>query len=134
MPRKPPSPSFDPPSLRVLPAAPQRVRNPPPDYSPAMQAWWSHVMAEYDLDEHHRHLLECACGAWDRMLQARDAIAEHGLTYEDDRGTVRSRPEVAIERDSRVAFVRCVRELDLDIQPPPAPVGRPPGLRSNRRP
>ena len=97
------------------------------------KAWWRSVLEGFDLDEHHKHLLEAACGAWDRMVQARMAIAEHGLTFEDPAGSPKARPEVAIERDARIAFARLVRELDLDIEPPPEPRGRPPGLRSNRR-
>jgi phage terminase small subunit len=98
-----------------------------------MKAWWADVMDGYDLDTHHLHLLEAACGAWDRMVEARTAVAEHGLTYSDDKGMVRARPEVGIERDARIAFARLVRELDLDEAPPPEPRGRPPGIRSNRR-
>jgi len=98
-----------------------------------MKAWWRSVLEEFALDEHHLHLLEAACTAWDRMVQARDAISANGLTFTDERGMVRARPEVAIERDARTSFVRIVRELDLDTAPPPEPRTRPPALRSNRR-
>ena len=65
---------------------------------------------------------------------AREAIAEHGMTFEDGHGVTRSRPEIQIERDARIQFARLVRELDLDtVAPPVADLGRPPGLRSNRR-
>jgi P27 family predicted phage terminase small subunit len=132
MPRKPRS---DPPSLRVVPPLPVRTGGPEaPNYlSPAMKAWWAVVVADYDLDDHHWRLLEAACASWDRMVQARDAIAEHGLTFEDHNGAPKARPEVAIERDAKTSFARLLRELDLDIDPPPEPRGRPPGLRSNRR-
>jgi len=95
-----------------------------------MQDWWRNVLAEYALEQHHLHLLEAAAGAWDRMCEARSAIAEHGLTYCDERGMVRARPEVSIERDARIAFARIVRELDLDPAPSPEPRRRP--LASNR--
>ena len=98
-----------------------------------MKEWWGRVVEDFDLDEHHLHLLEAACGAWDRMKQARAAIDQHGLTFTGANGSPRVRPEVAIERDARVAFARLIRELDLDVEPPPEPRGRPPGLRSNRR-
>jgi len=101
---------------RRTPAAP-----PPPDYlSVAMQAWWKQVMAHYELEPHHTHLLEAACSAWDRMTEARKVLAEKGLSYEDSRGRHHPLPEVAIERDSRIGFARLVRELGLDEATPPA--------------
>jgi hypothetical protein len=98
-----------------------------------MQAWWRDVVEAYDLERHHLRLLEGAASAWDRMVQARTILDVEGLTFTDKSGDPRTRPEIAVERDSRTAFARLVRELDLDIQPPPEPRGRPPGLRSNRR-
>src|SRR5215218_3348300 len=116
-----------------LVVAPNDDRRAPPAYlSPEMRSWWLAVLRVYDLDDHHLHLLEAACGAWDRMMEARAALAEHGLIFVDDRGSPKARPEIPIERDSRIAFARLLRELDLDVTPPPQPRGRPPGLRSNR--
>ena len=97
--------------------APQHLRGP-------TRAWWRAVVAEYELDEHHERLLSLAAGAWDRCEQAREALGEHGLTFTDRHGGVKPRPEVAIERDSRIAFARLIRELDLDGEPGPEP--RPP--------
>jgi P27 family predicted phage terminase small subunit len=113
-------------SSRSVPAPP------PPDYlSAAMQAWWKQVMANYELEPHHIHLLQAACEAWDRMQQARKVLAENGLSYEDSRGRHHPLPEVAIERDSRIGFARLVRELGLDDATPPAEAGaRPPLLRA----
>ena len=109
-------------SLATLPVTkpePPRTRPPPaPGHlSPEMAAWWASVAAEHDLDQHRLRLLEAACGAWDRMVQARQAVAEHGLTFEGKDGP-RPRPEVAIERDARIAFARLVREMSLDPPPP----------------
>jgi phage terminase small subunit len=81
-----------------------------------MQGWWRQVGAEYELGAPQLQLLEQACNAWDRCEQARRAVAEHGLTYEGPNGP-RPRPEVAIERDARIAFARIVR--DLNLEPPP---------------
>lgn len=94
--------------------------------------WWRSVHKTYELDEHHTRLLQLAGEAWDRAEQAREALAEHGLTFEDRFGRPVARPEVAIERDSRLAFARLIRELDLDAEPTPAP-SRPAAIRSNRR-
>jgi len=87
---------------------------------------------DYLLEPHHLRLLQAAVEAWDRYQQARAALAKHGLTFEDEKGMVRARPEVAIERDSRIAFARLIRELDLDVDAPAEPRPRPPALRSNR--
>lgn len=78
-------------------------------------------MDSYALEEHHERLLTLACEAWDRAEQAREALLEHGLTYVDRFDCPRPRPEVAIERDSRIGFARLVRELDLDGDPLPDP-------------
>jgi hypothetical protein len=63
-------------------------------------------------------LLRLAAEAWDRCEQARLVIAEQGLTYMDRFEQPRARPEVAIERDSRIAFARLIRELALDVDSP----------------
>jgi hypothetical protein len=68
-----------------------------------MQSWWNAVMADYDFDEHHWRLLEAACDAWDRMTAARLAIADHGLTYVDDRGARRLVPKLRL---SEIAGLR----------------------------
>jgi phage terminase small subunit len=81
-------------------------------------------VSDYELDAHHVRLLSLAGGAWDRCEQAREALAAFGLTFTDRHGGVKPRPEIAIERDSRIAFARLVRELDLDAEPGPEP--RPP--------
>src|SRR4051795_6211842 len=122
-------------SLRIVPAAPAPSRRaPPPSYlSPAMKEWWVAVLEDYDLDRHHLHLLEGACGAWDRMMEARAALDANGLTFADGAGCPKTRPEVAIERDSRLAFARLVRELDLDVDAPSEGRSRPPAIASNRR-
>jgi hypothetical protein len=50
-------------------------------------------------------------------VQAREAL-KGGLTYEDRFGCPRARPEIAVERDSRIGFARLVRELGLDVNNP----------------
>jgi len=93
--------------------------------------WWRQVAAAYVLEGHHLKLLTLAAEAWDRRHQAREVIDREGLTYLDRFDCPRARPEVAVERDSRLAFARLLRELDLDVEPPASP-SRPPGLVSNR--
>jgi phage terminase small subunit len=107
------------------------MKKAPEHLQPATQKWWQSVVREWQLDEHHVRLLTLAAEAWDRCEQAREILKLHGLTYADRFGQPAARPEVAIERDSRIAFARLVRELDLDSEPLPST--RPPTLRSNRR-
>ena len=93
--------------------------------------WWRLVNREYKLEWHHIRLLTLAAEAWDRGEQARVILDRDGLTFLDRFEAPKVRPEVAVERDSRVAFARLLRELDLDLdgftEPP-----RPPALKSNR--
>ena len=101
----------------------------PKHLRPATRRWWEGVVADYVLEDHHRRLLTLAAEAWDRGVQAREALAEHGLTFTDRHGSPRARPEVAVERDSRIAFARLLRELGLDVLEPGE--SRPPVILGN---
>lgn len=106
---------------------------PPAHLSATSSAWWDEVLRNYALEGHHLRLLQAACESWDRMQQARQALADHGgLTFTDERGVIRSHPCVAHERDARISFARLVRELDLDCGAP-TETPRPPAIESNRR-
>jgi phage terminase small subunit len=108
-----------------------KTENPkaPKHLKPATAEWWERVMSDYELEPHHVRLLTLAGEAWDRGVQAREVLAEKGLTYDDRFKQPRARPEVAIERDSRIAFARLVREVALDVDER-AEV-RPPGIAGN---
>jgi hypothetical protein len=90
----------------------------PSHLKPATRRWWLAVNQEYQLEEHHERLLTLAGEAWDRGAAARAAIDKLGIVFVDRFGSPRVRPEVAVERDSRLGFCRILRELRLDIQPP----------------
>jgi phage terminase small subunit len=92
---------------------------PPAHLRPDTRAWWREVVARYELEPQHLRLLRLAAEAWDRANQARRILAKRGLTYRDRFGQPRARPEVAIERDARMAFARLLRELDLEGEPNP---------------
>lgn len=100
---------------------------PPGHLSPAIKKWWGFIVREFELEQHHLRLLRLACEAWDRCQQCREIIDRDGVSYVDRFGAPRLRPECAVERDSRTAFARLVRELNLDSAPgPDSP--RPPSL------
>ena len=108
----------------------EKPRLPPAHLRADTREWWTSVLDEFELEEHHIKLLTLACEAWDRCQQARQVLREHGLTYDDRFSQPRNRPEVTVERHSRLAFARLLRELDLDAEP----LGesrRPPPLTSN---
>lgn len=101
--------------------APSHLRKP-------TREWWKRTAEDFDLEEYHLKLLTLAAEAWDRCQEARAALAKHGTVYDDRFGQPKARPEVAIERDSRIAFARMLRELALDVEAPeegarPAPIG-----------
>jgi len=106
---------------RVIPKPPSHLRAP-------TRRWWAAVVELYEMQDHHLRLLTLAAEAWDRGQEARELLAKHGLTFWDRFGQPHARPEVAIERDSRIAFARMLRELSLDVEPPPEPrIPRRPG-------
>jgi hypothetical protein len=100
------------------------------DLRPATRAWVKQILVEFQLESQHRRQLLIAARAWDRVLDARDALNVHGMTYEDKKGIIRPRPEIKIEHDGSIRFLRALRELDLDSEV--LPEVRPPALRSNR--
>ena len=103
---------------RIMPRA---LRYPP---APAhlgdeSRRFWRQIVRTYALEVHHVALLERACEALDRLAEARRAIAADGITVAGRSGP-RAHPAVAIERDSRLAFARLLRELGLDYSETPA--------------
>ena len=103
----------------------------PKHLSAASREWFAAVVGDYLLEPHHIRLLTLAGEAWDRAVQARELLKKHGLTYLDRYDCPKPRPEVAIERDSRIAFARLVRELGLDLLEPGE--SRPPTISPNRK-
>jgi phage terminase small subunit len=101
--------------------------------SASAQQWWRTTLEHYELEEHHLRLLWLLCEAWDRAQTAREQLDREGLMVAGREGGIRPHPAVAIERDARLAGARLVRELDLDVGPPPSQRIGPPPLLSNSR-
>ena len=103
---------------------------PPQHLSPAARKWWRAIEDEYLLEPHKVKILTLAAEAMDRCEQARLILAADGVIVRDRYGAPKTHPAIAIERDSRLAFARLVRELALagdegrgDVRPPRLPRG-----------
>lgn len=103
-------------------------RGAPEHLSEEMRAWWKRIVRAWRFSPHHLKVLQAACESWDRMVEARALLKKDGLTVTDRFGQLKPHPAFAIERDSRIAFVRCVRELALADEDLPPEDSRPPRL------
>jgi len=90
---------------------------PPLGLSAAARAWWLATVEKYELAPHHVRTLSEAASAWDRCQQARGLVNQHGLVVQDLSGQLRPHPAAAIEHDSRMAYLRAMRHLDLETAP-----------------
>jgi P27 family predicted phage terminase small subunit len=91
----------------------------PPDHlQPATKIWWQSITAEFQLEKYQFAVLQSAAEAWDLYRHALTELNKHGLTFTDAKGMVRARPEAAIARDARTSFLRALRELRLNVDPP----------------
>lgn len=103
----------------------------PAHLSADARAFHDATLETFELEPHHLKLLVLACEALDRAGEARDVIRAHGVVVPTADGSLKTNPACAVERDSRLAFARLCRELDLDGDPAFRDA-RPPAIRSNR--
>lgn len=106
--------------------AAKRGPAPPKHLSDESKALWRRLCGEFEFTPVDLERLRCACESRDRMDAARETLDELGTTFLDRFQTPRPRPEVAIERDSRLSFLRALRELGLDLADVESP--RPPAM------
>lgn len=105
-------------AIARLPGRAEAARKAPAHLRAPTRKWWSEIADDFELEAHHLRLLTLAAEAWDRGEQARQEISRRGAFFEDRFGTPHAHPAIAIERDSRIAFARLIRELALDVDPP----------------
>ena len=100
-------------------------KRPPRHLGKDGRALWKEVYAAFELGTHQERILCLACEALDRSVQARHLLADEGPVVLNRFGEKRAHPAVAIERDSRLACIRAIRELNLGVGPDDA---RPPHM------
>ena len=100
---------------------PRKTHNPPTHLSAVAKRFWRDLVAAYELEPHDLVRLQSACEAFDRWQAARKTLDKLGTTYLDRFSAPRNRPEVSVERDSRLACLRSIRELGLDYTDSSAP-------------
>jgi len=50
------------------------------------KAFWSSVIRDFELEEHHVRLLTAACESWDRGVEAREAVTAAGPFFTNRHG------------------------------------------------
>jgi P27 family predicted phage terminase small subunit len=99
--------------------------HPPAHLSPAAKRWWKELEREYSFETPDQYLtLRCVLECYDRSEAAREIVAKEGAVIEDRFGQKKQHPATIVERDAKMAMLRGLRALGLDIAAP-SPIGRP---------
>jgi len=88
--------------------------------------WINKIKGSYQLELHHEQILELAGSAWDRALEAKEAVDTDGAFFNDRFGQTRSHPGIDVELRSMTTYTRLMREIGLDLEPPNVKDSRPP--------
>jgi P27 family predicted phage terminase small subunit len=93
------------------------------------RAFWGKVTRDFVLEPFHLDTLEQACWSLQRAEEAREIVNTEGQFYRNEKtGQLARHPALVSEEKARAQFLRCVRELGLDIAAdesrPPARTGR----------
>jgi P27 family predicted phage terminase small subunit len=96
----------------------------PGHLKPSTRKWWRAVVEEYQLDATGLQILTSAAELRDRAEDARELVEAEGPIALDRFGQAKENPAAKLERDSKIAFARLMRELGLsadevgDFRPP----------------
>jgi len=81
--------------------------------------FWKRVLSEYELEEaHDLERLKMACKCLDDLEEAEQRIKKDGMFVTNRYGNTTEHPGVKMIKDSRLLFVKIIRELALDIVNP----------------
>ena len=88
----------------------KNTAKPPADLSDAGKKLWKQIFAEIEIDAAGALLLDTLVRSFDRMMEARAAIAKDGCVVVGRYGPKAS-PWAQIERDAAATLTRCWRLL-----------------------
>jgi P27 family predicted phage terminase small subunit len=95
-----------------------RKPTPPAGLSDEAKQWWQKIVADYEVDDQAGFLLlQSALEAFDDMRKAQALVRVEGITLKDRWGQQKQHPATLVLRDSRNLMLRCLKALNLDIQP-----------------
>lgn len=95
--------------------APPPPPPPPGNLCEIAADFWRTVTADYILEPWQLFVLRAAADALHRSVLAEQVLDAEGATYVTGAGMIRQRPEVTVLRDSRIAFLRACRDLNLEV-------------------
>jgi P27 family predicted phage terminase small subunit len=103
----------------------------PAHLSATAKKWWRALTDLYEFDSPDSVMtLECVMECFDRATMARQMVEKEGIAVKDRFGQPKAHPATIIERDAKMAMLRALRALGLDVIPPGSlPIGRPPAGR-----
>lgn len=85
---------------------------------PGTKRWINAIRKEFSLESHHDKLLCLAGASWDRILQSREQVRKEGCYVQDRFGQAKEHPGLTTERQSMIVYLRVMREVGLDLEPP----------------
>ncbi len=96
----------------------------PAHLSDAAKRWWKDITTEYVFEVPDSLMtLQLVCECWDRSELARKIVEKEGVTINDRFGFPKQHPATIVERDSKMAMLRGLRALGLDVVPPGSMAG-----------
>ena len=81
---------------------------------------WNRITAAYAITADSAMILETALSNWDMAQAARELLRKEGMVVDGKR-----HPAIETQKLGDMIFLRCMRELGLNLAPP-GDVGRPP--------
>ena len=92
-----------------------RIPSAHPSFDAEAKKLWREILSEHELSPARLSILSQACHALTRANGARQILEEAGsVTFVDRFEQIKSRPEIAIEHNARLAFNKLIQSLYLD--------------------